>query len=1370
MLLFSPRRTKVFISYSHKDTKHLDRLLVHLADFERQGIIDPWSDKKITPGANWRDEIRQAIESAKVAVLLVSADFLASQFIAEDELPLLLAIAETKGTAIIPVILSASNFEYTKLAQFQTVNDPSRPLIKLNSHQREELWVKIAKTIRGTIISQSPLSEETFGPSRNDQNPLDVHSASPVELDLPKPIAENIKCFTGRNWLLSHLLEWFQQSDERIFILTGEPGAGKSAVVAWLSGAGSLPQNDETGLKLDELRSRVKATHFCIAASGSVSPKNFIQNVVNQLMRNIRGFNDALVFTQIRQTGTHEESELIQRMGSADRISMGRIDLAALDDESSFNNFMRDPLKELYRRGFNEKIILLIDGLDEATTYTGSVNIVQLLTWFEDFPEQFRVLATSRPDPRVLKHYRKFRLFDLIENAPSNVDDVKLYAYERLSSLKEEPRLRLAERISNTAKGNFLYTYLVLNDLSDRPEILDAKEVLLPEKLGGLYYEFLNRELGLDEGRWYKTFKFLLGLIAIAQGDGLGKSQLEQIIGQEIEYALRTCAQYLNGNMPQGPFRLFHQSFSDFLLEDGKNIDYHIDAASMHRIVANFYLEKYMNRWVESDFYGLRYLAIHLLKAGYKQELCNLLTASRNWMDAKSARFGDDYDYGSDIELAINDFTDILIPSQLINLIKLYTTSLVIKFHRESVYNMARLEALVHLGNTEEALRQAMNIFNDDFRYLFGIYSFLKEMRAYDVSLIERLFDKIYSITDIIEKVNALTGLSYILFEEGRKDRAKSVIKEAWQLAYTIRSDRDKAECLCKIATVLSETDDGIAADNAFGEAKEATYAIQDETGCIYGLTSLARAYLQTGRDDKAEKVFNKAKELAHIHYRKAEIIRDLSEIAVALALSERGQEAENLLEEIQSIIISTNWDKEPMFDRDPSFPWRFLAEALAKIGHFDKSRQVIGRITDKEHMNHAIGVLITEQALKMIQINQIDEAIKIAETFPENQPYTKSELLYEIALAAARAKYIEKADLILKEADAISKKRRNEIHESWSWITKVRMLVRLGYIDEAVRFVSPSGVRFVARELIETGPPNSIERFIDNIERIVQEGQFLYERVETMCVIAQALALAGREAEAQVMFTNISLLINDIEDQRYLVMAYSKFGKSLFLSKQKESARNKFRQAKEITNAIPDNYEGSMARNSEWHYLSTALAEVGLVEEAIETIQMVKGDYDRVSIMAHVAQILMNANQKEKALLLFEEAKLTAASLGKRFYQAQELRTLAEELAKAGLLEEAEKIIQVIPDETLQKYAADDVIDVKSKNLAQQKRFVEAFNLLLTGRMGNVDDLITKLVDWIPIFEQVEQGLSAIIMREVARIAGWERPDWWDIYERLSR
>lgn len=122
----SPARTRAFISYSHQDKKYLERLHVHLKHYEPMGTLDVWDDTKIAAGAKWREEIKAAIRSAKVAILLISADFLASDFVAEKELPPLLAAAQDEGAIIIPVILKPCAFEDLNSANFRQLRMPDR--------------------------------------------------------------------------------------------------------------------------------------------------------------------------------------------------------------------------------------------------------------------------------------------------------------------------------------------------------------------------------------------------------------------------------------------------------------------------------------------------------------------------------------------------------------------------------------------------------------------------------------------------------------------------------------------------------------------------------------------------------------------------------------------------------------------------------------------------------------------------------------------------------------------------------------------------------------------------------------------------------------------------------------------------------------------------------------------------------------------------------------------------------------------------------------------------------------------------------------------------------------------------------------------
>jgi len=144
--------TKVFISYSHSDRNWLDRIRIHLKPLERSNKIDLWSDEKIKSGMDWKDEIENALAKARVALLLISADFLASDFIVEDELPHLLEKASQNETIILPLIVKPSRFlREPSLSKFQSVNNPEEPLIDMPESKREHVLVQLAETIESYL-------------------------------------------------------------------------------------------------------------------------------------------------------------------------------------------------------------------------------------------------------------------------------------------------------------------------------------------------------------------------------------------------------------------------------------------------------------------------------------------------------------------------------------------------------------------------------------------------------------------------------------------------------------------------------------------------------------------------------------------------------------------------------------------------------------------------------------------------------------------------------------------------------------------------------------------------------------------------------------------------------------------------------------------------------------------------------------------------------------------------------------------------------------------------------------------------------------------------------------------------------------------
>src|SRR6516225_2649274 len=148
-------RDLIFISYSHRDRDWLGHLSIFLKPFTRQNL-QIWADPYIEVGGQWRRDISAALLRSCVGVLLLSPDFLASDFIYSEELPPLLKGADAGSIILVLIPVRASGYEATPLAKYQFAHPPDRPLDKLRKPERSAAFVEIVKKIAAAVQKAAP--------------------------------------------------------------------------------------------------------------------------------------------------------------------------------------------------------------------------------------------------------------------------------------------------------------------------------------------------------------------------------------------------------------------------------------------------------------------------------------------------------------------------------------------------------------------------------------------------------------------------------------------------------------------------------------------------------------------------------------------------------------------------------------------------------------------------------------------------------------------------------------------------------------------------------------------------------------------------------------------------------------------------------------------------------------------------------------------------------------------------------------------------------------------------------------------------------------------------------------------------------------
>lgn len=152
--LTSSNPPEVFISYSHEDEKLLKRLEVYLNVLERQKIITVWHGGKIPPGVDWQQQIFRHLNSAEIILLLVSADFIASDYCFGVEFKRAMARYERATFPLIPVILRPSNWRDTRLVELNALPRGAEPVV--NWTNIDEAFVSVIDEIKEVVRRLRP--------------------------------------------------------------------------------------------------------------------------------------------------------------------------------------------------------------------------------------------------------------------------------------------------------------------------------------------------------------------------------------------------------------------------------------------------------------------------------------------------------------------------------------------------------------------------------------------------------------------------------------------------------------------------------------------------------------------------------------------------------------------------------------------------------------------------------------------------------------------------------------------------------------------------------------------------------------------------------------------------------------------------------------------------------------------------------------------------------------------------------------------------------------------------------------------------------------------------------------------------------------
>lgn len=404
---------EIFYSYSDKDREYIDKLENHLSTLKKQGAISCWHHHAITAGREVEKEIDTHLSRAEIILLLVSSDFLASDYCYDTELKRAMQRHQKGESRVIPIILRPCYWESTDFAKLQPLPEKAQPITTWDNE--DEAFLDVAKGI-GKVCKEMATRTPSLPKYRKF-----LYSLPPV-----------FSYFQNRFFATTWLGEFLNNPAERLMVLVGRKGIGKTQMISCAI------------KRLTSEQTSNQAEQVSVKNIGYISPSLVGPRLVSK------------IFEGLRNTTDGNEAEEFKSICES-------------------NDFSRiDKLREFLLEYSSQETLIVIDDietlLDPETLEFRNKELEQILCTIRDFPSEhkLKVILISGVMPRqsqlLKRHYQLREVTSGLESPYAEMSLRQRDDNNRLKSESDESLRKACERVNGFPRAlDALYNTLVIN-------------------------------------------------------------------------------------------------------------------------------------------------------------------------------------------------------------------------------------------------------------------------------------------------------------------------------------------------------------------------------------------------------------------------------------------------------------------------------------------------------------------------------------------------------------------------------------------------------------------------------------------------------------------------------------------------------------------------------------------------------------------------------------------------------------------------------------------------------------------------------------------------------------------------------------------